>query len=339
MVLTNVYGAALTLRATIPALKDSRGHLLLTSSVAGRRVLPGSMYSCTKHAVTAMGEAARQDLHGSGVRVTLIEPGMTDTPFFENRPQRCAAGRRHRPRRDVRGLAAAARRRQRDPRATDRPAGLSAPGSGPLSARERCRAAGAAPPGDATVPTSPLRAAQRAAIVASTSTASTSAHGACTRGPITGSSSVCSAIDPEHDVARAERAREVAHGGLPALLAEPARGDLLGRSSTPTPSAMRPPRAACAAPRARAAQLSPARRRQHADDAPAPAGRELHGAGGARVERVVLADADAFAGLEAGAALAHDDLAAGHGLPANVLTPRRWAFESRPLRLEPSPFL
>jgi NADP-dependent 3-hydroxy acid dehydrogenase YdfG len=86
MVLTNVYGVALTLRATIPALKESRGHLLLTSSVAGRRVLPGSMYSCTKHAVTAMGEAARQDLNGTGVRVTLIEPGQTDTPFFERRP-------------------------------------------------------------------------------------------------------------------------------------------------------------------------------------------------------------------------------------------------------------
>ncbi len=86
MVLTNVYGAALTLRATIPALKESRGHLLLTSSVAGRRALPGSMYSATKHAVTAMGEAARQDLDGSGVRVTLIEPGMTDTPFFDERP-------------------------------------------------------------------------------------------------------------------------------------------------------------------------------------------------------------------------------------------------------------
>jgi NADP-dependent 3-hydroxy acid dehydrogenase YdfG len=86
MVLTNVYGAALTLRATIPALTETKGHLLLTSSVAGRRVLPGSMYSCTKHAVTAMGEAARQDLHDTGIRVTLIEPGMTDTPFFENRP-------------------------------------------------------------------------------------------------------------------------------------------------------------------------------------------------------------------------------------------------------------
>ena len=87
MVLTNVYGVALTIRATVPELKRSRGHLLLTSSVAGRRALPGSLYSATKHAVTAMGEAARQDLSGTGVRVTLIEPGMTDTPFFDRRPE------------------------------------------------------------------------------------------------------------------------------------------------------------------------------------------------------------------------------------------------------------
>ena len=85
MVLTNVYGAALTVRAALPALKDSRGHLLLTGSVAGRRALPGSLYSCTKFAVTAMGEAARLELDGSGVRVTLIEPGVVDTPFFDNR--------------------------------------------------------------------------------------------------------------------------------------------------------------------------------------------------------------------------------------------------------------
>jgi NADP-dependent 3-hydroxy acid dehydrogenase YdfG len=87
MVLTNVYGAALTIRATLPALKDSRGHLLLTGSVAGRRALPGSLYSATKWAVTAMGEAARLELNGTGVRVTLVEPGMVDTPFFDNRPQ------------------------------------------------------------------------------------------------------------------------------------------------------------------------------------------------------------------------------------------------------------
>jgi NADP-dependent 3-hydroxy acid dehydrogenase YdfG len=86
MVLTNVLGCAYTIRATIPPLKESVGHLLLTSSVAGRRALPGSLYSATKHAVTAMAEAARQDLNDTGIRVTSIEPGMTDTPFFDNRP-------------------------------------------------------------------------------------------------------------------------------------------------------------------------------------------------------------------------------------------------------------
>ena len=86
MLETNVLGAAYTIRAAIPALTESKGHILITSSVAGRRAIPGSFYSVTKHAVTAMGEALRQDLDGTGVRVTLIEPGMVDTPFFDNRP-------------------------------------------------------------------------------------------------------------------------------------------------------------------------------------------------------------------------------------------------------------
>jgi NADP-dependent 3-hydroxy acid dehydrogenase YdfG len=84
MVLTNVYGAALTIRATLSALKECKGHLLLTGSVAGRRALPGSLYSATKWAVTGMGESVRQELNDSGVRVTLIEPGMVGTPFFSD---------------------------------------------------------------------------------------------------------------------------------------------------------------------------------------------------------------------------------------------------------------
>ena len=87
MVITNVYGAALTIRATLPAVREARGHMLFTGSVAGRRALPGSLYSATKWAVTAMGESLRLEVDGSGVRVTLIEPGMVDTPFFDNRPQ------------------------------------------------------------------------------------------------------------------------------------------------------------------------------------------------------------------------------------------------------------
>ena len=84
MVLTNVYGAALTIRATISALIEAQGHLLLTGSVAGRRALPGSLYSATKFAVTAMGESARLELNGTGVRVTVVEPGRVNTPFFDN---------------------------------------------------------------------------------------------------------------------------------------------------------------------------------------------------------------------------------------------------------------
>jgi len=91
MVLTNVYGVALTIRATLPHLLErGEGHFLVTSSVAGRRALPGSLYSATKWAATAIGEALRAELRqmhdNHAIRVTLIEPGMTDTPFFDNRP-------------------------------------------------------------------------------------------------------------------------------------------------------------------------------------------------------------------------------------------------------------
>ena len=81
-------GAILRIRlpyCRLIAGSQSSGHLILTSSVAGRRALPGSLYSATKHAVTAMAEALRQEADGA-IRVTCIEPGMVDTPFFSNRP-------------------------------------------------------------------------------------------------------------------------------------------------------------------------------------------------------------------------------------------------------------
>ena len=86
MILTNVYGAAITLRACIPALRDSRGHAILMGSISGRQVGAGSLYSSSKWAVTAMAEALRKDLHGSGVRVTLIAPGIVDTAFYDDPP-------------------------------------------------------------------------------------------------------------------------------------------------------------------------------------------------------------------------------------------------------------
>ena len=93
MVLTNVLGPALTIRAVLPHfLERDAGHFVITSSEAGRRVLPGSLYSATKHAATAIGGALRAELRmmrdNTSIRVSLIEPGAVDTPFFENRPER-----------------------------------------------------------------------------------------------------------------------------------------------------------------------------------------------------------------------------------------------------------
>ena len=90
MVLTNVLGVALKIRATLPHLLErGSGHFMLTSSIAGRRSLPGSLYSATKFAVTGIGQSLRGELRemhrNTAIRVTLIEPGGVDTPFFEQR--------------------------------------------------------------------------------------------------------------------------------------------------------------------------------------------------------------------------------------------------------------
>ncbi|WP_106195919.1 SDR family oxidoreductase [Umezawaea tangerina] len=79
MVLTNICGPAYTARATMPALMRSTGHLVLTGSAAGRGTRPGNLYSATKWAVTALAQNIRAECTETGVRVTLLQPGLTDT--------------------------------------------------------------------------------------------------------------------------------------------------------------------------------------------------------------------------------------------------------------------
>jgi NADP-dependent 3-hydroxy acid dehydrogenase YdfG len=87
MIDTNVLGTALSIRSALGHFRKlNSGHFILTSSIAGRRTLPGSLYSATKHAVTAMGESLRAEVADTDIKMTLIEPGMVDTPFFDNRP-------------------------------------------------------------------------------------------------------------------------------------------------------------------------------------------------------------------------------------------------------------
>ena len=84
MVMVNVYGAAATARLTLPELVKNRGHFLITGSVVGRVTSIRNLYSATKWAVTGMAQAIRNEMAATGVRVTLVEPGVVDTPFWEN---------------------------------------------------------------------------------------------------------------------------------------------------------------------------------------------------------------------------------------------------------------
>ena len=83
MIRLNVFGAILTAKSVLPEIKRTKGHVLLLGSAAGRRAIPGSVYGATKWAITGYGYNLREELKGTGARVTLIEPGMVDTPFFD----------------------------------------------------------------------------------------------------------------------------------------------------------------------------------------------------------------------------------------------------------------
>jgi NADP-dependent 3-hydroxy acid dehydrogenase YdfG len=83
MVLANVLGPAYLIRAALPALRESRGRIVLVGSVAGFRHAPGNLYSATKWAVTALAENTRLMVTGDGIGVTLVAPGRVDTPFWE----------------------------------------------------------------------------------------------------------------------------------------------------------------------------------------------------------------------------------------------------------------
>ncbi|KAB2975693.1 SDR family oxidoreductase [Streptomyces sp. SS1-1] len=83
MVLTNVLGPALLIRASIDALKESRGRIVLVGSVAGFVPTAGNLYGATKWAVTGLAENTRREVTEWGVGVTLVAPGRVETPFWD----------------------------------------------------------------------------------------------------------------------------------------------------------------------------------------------------------------------------------------------------------------
>jgi NAD(P)-dependent dehydrogenase (short-subunit alcohol dehydrogenase family) len=80
---TNYYGVLRTLRAVIPHMRNcGRGRIVVIGSLAGRAPIPfQAHYSASKSAVDATVLALRNELHGSGIHVSLVEPGDINTGF------------------------------------------------------------------------------------------------------------------------------------------------------------------------------------------------------------------------------------------------------------------
>jgi NADP-dependent 3-hydroxy acid dehydrogenase YdfG len=81
----NVLGVLYATRAVLPLFKiQQSGHIVNISSVAGRTARAGvGVYNATKWGVNALSEALRQEVYKDNIRVTIIEPGLVDTPFSD----------------------------------------------------------------------------------------------------------------------------------------------------------------------------------------------------------------------------------------------------------------
>ena len=82
----NLWGAVHCIQAAVPYMRGQRrGHIVNVASIAGKMAAPYlGMYSATKFALVAVSDALRSELAGTGIRVSTVYPGLTETSFQRN---------------------------------------------------------------------------------------------------------------------------------------------------------------------------------------------------------------------------------------------------------------
>lgn len=87
MIDTNIKGLLYMTRYIVPGMVErARGHVINIGSIAGHQTYPaGNVYCGTKAAVKSISEGLKQDLLGTPIRVTSVDPGMVETEFSEVR--------------------------------------------------------------------------------------------------------------------------------------------------------------------------------------------------------------------------------------------------------------
>lgn len=89
MIDLNIMALLYTAKASLPELRKTKGHLVLTGSVAGKIHIPGSIYGASKWFVQGYGGNMAQEMREWGGRCTVVAPGMVDTAFFaEGKPDK-----------------------------------------------------------------------------------------------------------------------------------------------------------------------------------------------------------------------------------------------------------
>jgi NADP-dependent 3-hydroxy acid dehydrogenase YdfG len=86
LMMINVVGLMNTVRAFLPYMyRQERGHFIIVSSLSGRLTYVGEpAYITSKHAQVAFAECLRKEATPKGIKVTIIEPGLVDTPLSTN---------------------------------------------------------------------------------------------------------------------------------------------------------------------------------------------------------------------------------------------------------------